>query len=62
TTTWFIYFRKKEKEGKQLGDEVKAPQWFNWPTWIFFYLKSASLVVAYGAYLIPFLFWQFFTR
>jgi hypothetical protein len=62
TTTWFIYFRNREKEGKKLEDEFDAPACLNWPTWIFFYLKSASIVVAYGGYLIPFLWWKFFTR
>jgi hypothetical protein len=62
TTTWFIYFRKKENEVTQMEDEIRAPAWFNWPTWIFFYLKSLSLVIAYGGYLIPFLFWKFFAR
>jgi hypothetical protein len=62
TTTWFVYFRSKEKSGKKLADEFVAPAWFNWPTWTFFYLKSLAMLVAYGAYLIPFLWWKFFTR
>jgi hypothetical protein len=30
TTIWFVYFRKKEKEGKRLDGEPQAPAWFNW--------------------------------
>jgi len=62
TTIWFVYFRKKEREGKKLGDELKAPAWFNRPTWILFYLKSASMLVAYVGYLMPFLMWKFIAR
>ena len=54
TIIWFMYFRRKEKAGIKLGDEFEAPAWFNIPTWIFFYLKSTSMLVAYGVYLIPF--------
>ncbi len=62
TTTWFIYFRTEERKGTKLKDEIMAPGWFNWPTWIFFYLKSASMVIAYGGYLIPFLLWKLFEK
>jgi hypothetical protein len=55
TVTWFLYFRYKEKHGASEKDEFLAPEKLTWPTWTLFYLKSAMMLVAYAAYIIPFL-------
>jgi hypothetical protein len=55
TTIWFAYFRLKEKQGKKKDDEFLAPKQLNWPAWGLFYLKVATMLVAYGCYIIPFL-------
>jgi hypothetical protein len=55
TTTWFVYYRHKERKGAKEKDEFLAPEWLNWPTWAVFYLKSAMMLIAYGSYIIPFL-------
>jgi len=55
TTTWFVYFRYKERRGTSPGDEFLAPPQLNWSTWTLFYLKAAAMLVAFGYYLIPFL-------
>jgi hypothetical protein len=59
TTVWFVYFRHKEKQGTKEGQEFLAPAQLNWPTWCLFYLKSATMLVAYGLYIIPFLVCKF---
>lgn len=55
TTIWFVYFRRKEKQGTKENDTFLAPAQLNWPTWVLFYFKSAMMLVAYGCYIIPFL-------
>jgi hypothetical protein len=59
TVIWFLYFRHKEKSGTSEQDEFLAPEQLAWPTWALFYLKSAMMIVAYAAYIIPFLFKKF---
>lgn len=54
-TIWFLYFRRKEKEGVKDEAKFKAPPHLNWPTWTLFFLEAAFLLVAYGAFIIPFL-------
>lgn len=54
-TTWFIYFRYKERRGTGANEDFTAPPQLNWPLWILFYLKSAMMLIAYGCYIIPFL-------
>jgi hypothetical protein len=61
TIIWFAFFRRKEKQGKKEKDEFLAPAKLTWPTWIFFYLKSAMMLMAYGCYIIPFLWSRFQT-
>jgi hypothetical protein len=56
TVIWFAYFRYKEKKKTKATDEFLAPVQLNWPTWGFFYLKSAAMLVAYVCYIIPFLY------
>ncbi len=55
TTIWFIYFRSKENQGTTETDEFQAPASFNWLTWTLFYLKATLMLIAYAAYIIPFL-------
>ncbi len=55
TIVWFLYFRYKEKHGASEEDEFLAPEKLTWPTWTLFHLKSAMMLVAYAAYIIPFL-------
>jgi hypothetical protein len=55
TTVWFLYFRHKEKEETKEADEFLAPAQINWPLWIFFYAKSAMMLIAYLCYIVPFL-------
>ena len=55
TTIWFLYFRRKEKEGTTQIAEFEAPASINWPTWTLFYLKATLMLIAYAAYIIPFL-------
>ena len=60
TVIWFLYFRYKEKHGATENDEFLAPEKLTWPTWVLFYLKSTMMLVAYAAYIIPFLVGKFF--
>jgi hypothetical protein len=55
TTIWFAYFRYKEKRGSKENAEFLAPTQLNWPTWTFFYLKSALILVAYCRYILPYI-------
>ena len=55
TLIWFLYFRYKETHGTSEEDEFLAPGRLTWPTWTPFHLKSAMMLVAYAAYIIPFL-------
>ena len=55
TITWFLYFRHKEKQRVSEKHEFQAPPSLNWPTWTLFYLKCAAMLVAYVAYILPFL-------
>jgi hypothetical protein len=59
TTIWLCYFRYKERHGAKLDTEFDAPPSFSWPSYTFFYLKSVALLIAYGAYIIPYLWWKF---
>jgi hypothetical protein len=59
TTIWFFFFRREEKSGKTLGDEVLAPEKLTWLTWILFYLKAISMTTAYVLFIIPFLIHKF---
>jgi len=48
SAAWGIFNRKKEKELGGNDDAVfYAPRWINWPTVIFFWSKSLSLVIGY---------------
>jgi len=62
TITWFLYFRHKEKQGTSEKHEFQAPAQLNWPTWTLFYLKCAAMLVAYVAYILPFLVAKFFSN
>jgi hypothetical protein len=55
TAIWFTYFRYKEKRGLSEEDGFEAPEQLTWPTWSFFCLKSAMMLIAYFGYIIPFL-------
>ena len=48
SAAWGIFNRKKEIE-LELDDNTifSAPRWINWPTNIFFWSKSLSLVIGY---------------
>lgn len=59
TITWHSYFRIRERAGTSLDDEVIAPTRINLGTWILFYSKAGSIVVAYCVYIIPFLWHKF---
>jgi hypothetical protein len=54
-TTWFIYFRYKERENISHDAQFEAPDQINWPTWTLFYLKLSMMVTAYCGFIIPFL-------
>jgi hypothetical protein len=56
---WFLYFRHKENQGIKDDTDFKAPPKLNWPGWVFFYVKSALILIAYGWYIIPFLLRKF---
>ena len=56
---WFVYFRRKEKQGVRGTATFTASPWLNVPTWTLFFLKAAALLLAYGAYIIPFLMAKF---
>ncbi len=51
SAAWGIFSRSKELS---VGSETefKAPSYINWPTNIFFWLKSWSLIFAYGSLLV----------
>ena len=55
TVTWYLYFRKKEKENVASDAEFTAPDYINLPTWILFGLKAAAMFVAYSCFILPFL-------
>ena len=55
TGIWFAYYRYKEGKGTSGTEEFLVPPQLNWPMWTLFYLKSATLLVAYARYIIPFL-------
>jgi hypothetical protein len=62
TVTWYLYFRRKEKErhsNTHFVDSFEAPEWINTPTWILFWLKAVALLIAYFVYIIPFLISKF---
>ena len=61
TFTWFLYFRKKERDGTAPNKEFLVPVWINWPTWFLFSLKAVCMLVAYLGFILPFLFSTFFT-
>jgi len=50
-----MYRHDKEKQGTSEKHEFHAPPQLNWPTWTLFYLKCAAMLVAYVAYILPFL-------
>lgn len=58
-TTWYLYFRHKEKQNTGPEDEFQAPVRINWPTWAMFGAKCVCVLVSYGAYLVPFLWGKF---
>jgi hypothetical protein len=58
-TIWFLHFRRKEKEGLKQNHEFTVPPHLNWPTWTLFFMKTVLLLVAYGAFFIPFLLAKF---
>jgi hypothetical protein len=60
TFTWFLYFRKKERDSTSSEQEFLAPAWINWPTWFLFGLKAICMLVAYLVFILPFLFTTFF--
>ncbi|ELV8595256.1 hypothetical protein [Vibrio fluvialis] len=51
SAAWGIFSRSKELS---VGPETKfkAPPYINWPTNVFFWLKSSALILAYGALLL----------
>jgi hypothetical protein len=59
TTVWFLFFRREERSGKTLDDEVLAPEKLPLVTWTLFYLKAASMTTAYMVFIFPFLIQKF---
>jgi len=57
--TWFLYFRRKEKQQIPNTEEFQAPEQLNWPTWFLFCLKAVLTIVAYAVYIIPYLIRRF---
>jgi hypothetical protein len=55
TIIWFAVFRYQEKRGLEEDDEFYPRAELNWPTWLLFWAKVASVMVAYLAYILPFL-------
>jgi hypothetical protein len=47
TAAWARFARRNEKEGKNDDDEVNAPDWINWPTLAFFWLKVVAMAIGY---------------
>lgn len=57
---WGFWTNWKEKNEKILLDQkLKAPDWFNWPTIVFFWIKSISVFLAY-CFLLKILCWKIF--
>jgi hypothetical protein len=55
TAMWHFFFRLKERNHTSPDEEFEAPIWMNWPTWTLFWLKAASMVIAYAFFILPFL-------
>lgn len=47
TGIWGVFQRKKERAGVSEDDEFLAPPRLNWPALAFFWLKVASIAIAY---------------
>jgi len=50
TIIWGCFVRQQEKKLKDVATEdpeLEAPAWFNWPTNIFFYLKTILVITGY---------------
>ncbi|MBI5281694.1 MAG: hypothetical protein HY858_08445 [Candidatus Solibacter usitatus] len=62
TIILFLYFRHKEKAGTKRDDEFTMTEALTWPTWILFYLKTGTMLMAYSWFLIPFLWARFYSR
>lgn len=58
TLTWHRYFLYKEQQRTLPDATFEAPNWINWPTWTLFWLKSASMIIAYS-FILPFLYKKF---
>lgn len=59
TAMWHIFFRWQERRDISPNKVFDAPVWMNWPTWTLFWLKAVSMAIAYGLFILPFLFKKF---
>ena len=59
TAMWHFFFRWKERANTSPDEVFEAPIWMNWPTWTLFWLKAASMAIAFGVFILPFLFAKF---
>jgi len=48
TSIWGIFQRRKELSGIAEDSDFLAPKQFNWPGIVFFFLKTVSIITAYG--------------
>jgi hypothetical protein len=55
---WYGYFRFKETKDKNLDQQFVAPEYMNWPNQTLFLLKVVALVIAYGFYILPYVWWR----
>lgn len=47
TLFWLGLYKKLEKPDADMDAKVVVPHWINWPTYTFFFLKIAFLIVGY---------------
>lgn len=58
TYVWYFYYRHKEKKNPDLAQQFLVSPKFNWPNFSLFFLKVLGLSVAYGRYILPYLWWR----
>ncbi len=52
SVTWSIFYTYHNRKNKSEDKKIKAPEYLNYPSWVFFFLKVVLVLIAY---------WKIFT-
>ncbi|NRD24877.1 hypothetical protein HNV10_16605 [Winogradskyella litoriviva] len=47
SVVWSIFYTRKNRKNKSEDKKIKSPEYLNYPSWVFFFIKVILVLIAY---------------